>query len=139
MKKLEEVTEMFTKNDIDSEQGYYDGKIVVLYPSWLNDQHRTPQNQLFVAKGGFGCSPITMGTAVIGEFLIDGEQCRISRGDVMGVLKKSVANELGFCPCGKKLDEELVMNALSRKDNETYICKKCEEKELQEELDKLNS
>lgn len=37
-----------------------------------------------------------------------------------------------------RLDEEEVMNALSRKDNKTYICDNCGRDEALEEFAKLN-
>ena len=33
----------------------------------------TEKERRFKCSGGFGCSPITAGTAVFGKFLIDGE------------------------------------------------------------------
>lgn len=138
--KLKERKEFFTTDDISGEVEYK-GEIVVIGQKQLEDfkeEYQTPQNQLFIAQGGFGCHSYTSGSAVVGKFLLDGEKTRMERYEFIGVLKKSVANEMGLCPCGTELHEELVMNALSREDNETYICKDCEGKELQKELDKLN-
>jgi len=36
----------------------------------------------FRVKGGFGASPNTMGRALFGEFLSDGEECRMEGYDV---------------------------------------------------------
>lgn len=62
-------------------------KILVLNPTRLNDKYKTPEDQLFVATGGFGCSPSASGKAVYGYFLKDNEECRWDRNDFIGILK----------------------------------------------------
>jgi hypothetical protein len=37
---------------------------------------------LFKCSGGFGCAPSSIGRAVFGTFLSDGEKARVDRGDV---------------------------------------------------------
>ncbi|MCL2838099.1 MAG: DUF3849 domain-containing protein [Oscillospiraceae bacterium] len=64
----------------------YEGKLLVIRPSALNEQYWSPRYQLFVAKSGFGCDPNASGRAVFGEYLIDGEQTRMNRGDFYGVI-----------------------------------------------------
>ena len=63
------------------------GKILVINPSRLNDNFKTPENQLFMATSGFGCSPGKSGRAVYGYFLKDDEHCRWNREDFIGILK----------------------------------------------------
>jgi len=37
----------------------------------------TEEERKFICKGGFGCKSFTMGSAVIGKFVNNGEECRI--------------------------------------------------------------
>ena len=39
--------------------------------------------RLFRCKSGFGCESFTSGRAIYGEFLVDGERCRISGYDIV--------------------------------------------------------
>jgi len=64
----------------------YKGKILIVSASWLGENYKSPENQLFLAQSGFGCSPSAVGRAVSGQFLIDGENARLDRGDFVGVL-----------------------------------------------------
>lgn len=91
-------TELFDSSDCNSlySGGSLEGKVLVIAPGRIEDFHaefQTPENQLFVARGGFGCSPHTSGRAVIGEFLSDGEQCRFNVGDFSGELKQELLDE----------------------------------------------
>lgn len=65
----------------------YTGKVVVIDPSIFKDQYKTPDDQLFLAEGGFGCQPNARGRKVFGQFLKDGEQTHYHRSDIIGVLK----------------------------------------------------
>lgn len=66
----------------------YSGKVVVINPQYLKDEYKTPEDQLFLATGGFGCSPHARGRKVFGQFLKDGEQACYYREDIIGVLKE---------------------------------------------------
>ncbi|MDE7262168.1 MAG: hypothetical protein K2N78_08960, partial [Oscillospiraceae bacterium] len=48
----------------------------------------SPRDQLWLAEGGFGCSPTASGRAVYATCLGDGEQTRWNREDFTGVLDK---------------------------------------------------
>lgn len=74
--------------DTGSEPMDYTGKVLVVSPHWLKDQYKTPEFQLFYAEGGFGCSPKASGRKVYGQFLYDGENTHLDRGDFVGVLKE---------------------------------------------------
>ena len=65
----------------------YTGKVLVVSPHWLKDPYKTPEFQLFYAECGFGCSPTASGRKVFGQFLYDGEQTHLNRGDFIGILK----------------------------------------------------
>ena len=65
----------------------YTGKIMVLNPSHLKDEYKTPRDQLVLCESGFGCSPSASGRKVYGRFLSDGEKCEHNRSDFMGELK----------------------------------------------------
>ena len=71
----------------DSGDMDYKDRVLILKPSILNDQHKSPDNQLFIADiGGFGCSPTSSGRRVIGHFLIDGEKGEYYRSDFAGII-----------------------------------------------------
>lgn len=64
-----------------------EGKILVISPSRMKDEYKTPEDQLFMATGGFGCRPNASGRAVYGYFLKDDEHCRWNREAFIGILK----------------------------------------------------
>ena len=75
----------YTENDGEMD---YTGKVVVIDPRYLKDEYKTPEDQLFLATGGFGCRPHARGRKVFGQFLKDGEQACYYREDIIGVLKE---------------------------------------------------
>lgn len=64
----------------------YAGKVLILSPDSLKESCWMPQNQLWYATGGFGCSPTASGRAVYAVCLGDGEDVRWNRSDFTGVL-----------------------------------------------------
>ena len=64
----------------------YEGKILVLSPDTLRDSFWPPQNQLWYAHDGFGCSPHAVGRSIRCTCLGDGEMTRWNRTDFIGVL-----------------------------------------------------
>jgi len=64
----------------------YTGKVLVLSLDTLRESCWTPRDQLWLAEGGFGCSPTARGRAVYAACLGDGEQTRWDRTDFTGVL-----------------------------------------------------
>lgn len=64
----------------------YAGKLLILRDSVLKEECRTPENQLFLARGGFGCDPTSSGRKVFGQFLSDGEQTHFNRSDFVGII-----------------------------------------------------
>ncbi len=64
----------------------YTGKLLILRDTSLEEEYRTPENQLFLADGGFGCSPTASGRKVYGQFLSDGEKTQFYRQDFIGVI-----------------------------------------------------
>lgn len=69
------------------EDGDYEGRLIIMKPSSLKDQYKTPDFQLFYATGGFGCDPKKVGTQVSGYFLKDDEYAHFRRSDFIGVIK----------------------------------------------------
>lgn len=68
-----------------------EGKVLVMKPSTLKESYWSPENQLWVATGGFGCSPTASGRAVYATCLGDGEKnVRWNREDFLGVLKEEL-------------------------------------------------
>ena len=64
----------------------YKGKLLILRAESLKEEFRTPENQLFLASGGFGCDPNASGRKVFGRFLSDGEETHFYRSDFVGII-----------------------------------------------------
>lgn len=79
---------LFDKSHCTGAGEDYDGKVLVLDPTILKNQYKSPEYQLFWADGGFGCSPTARGRAVYGQFLKDGTENVYNRQDFIGVLKE---------------------------------------------------
>jgi hypothetical protein len=59
------------------------GKVLVVRAKVLRAEF-ADKDRRFKAEGGFGCRPFLSGTAVVGRFLLDGEETRLNRGDFEG-------------------------------------------------------
>lgn len=70
-----------------TDEANYEDRLIVLKPSSLKDEYKSPEYQLFFARGGFGCDPALRGTAVSGHFLKDDEYAQFHRSDFIGVIK----------------------------------------------------
>lgn len=77
---------LFAPEHCNSSAQDYNGKVLVLSPDALRESCWTPRGQLWLAEGGFGCSPTASGRAVYATCLGDGEQTRWDRADFIGVL-----------------------------------------------------
>jgi len=95
-----------------SDEGDYTGKLLILSPSVLKDEYKTPDFQLFYAQSGFGCSPTALGRKVYGKFLKDGENTHFDRSDFIGVIKDECIPEWA----AEKLAELRPVNADESKD-----------------------
>ena len=84
-----------------TDEGDYKEKLLVLKPSVLVDEYKSPDYQLFYAQSGFGCSPTASGRKVFGFFLKDGENTNFNRGDFLGVIRDECVPEWA----GEKLAE----------------------------------
>ena len=76
-----------TSHCIEGELGDITDKVIVLSPKCLKEEYWSPENQLWLATGGFGCEPDKIGRAVYATCLFDGEQTRWNRHNVIGVIK----------------------------------------------------
>lgn len=70
----------------DRHEQDYKGKVLVMSLDTLRESCWDPRNQLWLAEGGFGCSPHSSGRAVYATCLGDGEKTRWNRADFVGVL-----------------------------------------------------
>ncbi len=70
----------------DSRDLDYEGKVLVIDPNRLKESCWTPQDCLWYAEGGFGCSPTARGRGVLAKCLGDGEETYWNRADFIGVL-----------------------------------------------------
>lgn len=71
----------------------YTDRILVLDPSVLKDECKTPQDQLFYATHGNGCRPDSLGTKVFGFHVSDGEKGYYRRDEFIGALKEELIPE----------------------------------------------
>jgi hypothetical protein len=97
--KLNGRTDAFTSEDVVENShldANYENQVMVIGKGFFKKEYQKPEYQLFLATGGFGCSPHTLGSAVFGKFLVDGEGARTSRGDFLGVLKPELVEEYGI-------------------------------------------
>lgn len=77
---------LFDRSHCTDEDNYKD-RLIVLKPTSLKDEYKSPEYQLFFARSGFGCDPNLRGTAVSGHFLKDDEYAQFRRSDFIGVIK----------------------------------------------------
>lgn len=82
----------------------YEGKLMILSPSAINEQFRNSENQYFFAESGFGCDVSKLGGKVFGRFLTDGEATQFRRSDFLGE-----ADSYGLPDWAKKKLEELII------------------------------
>ena len=81
--------QMFDRSHCDSLNGQdLEGKVLVMSPFTLKESYWAPENQLWLAFGGFGCNPTAGGRAVYATCLGDGEQSRWNREDFIGILRE---------------------------------------------------
>ncbi len=53
------------------------GQTVIIGAEYMLPEYAEPHQRVFRVRGGFGASPVTHGNALFGEFLADGESCRM--------------------------------------------------------------
>lgn len=78
---------LFTDEHCDLDQTEYTNKVVVINHKYIKEEYWSPENQLWLATGGFGCEAGKIGRAVYSECLIDGDTNRWDRHQVLGVIK----------------------------------------------------
>ena len=88
-RKAQAELKLFTGSQCDDMTGQnLEGKVLVMSPFTLKESCWAPENQLWLATGGFGCAPNAAGRAVYATCLGDGEQTRWNRRDFIGILKE---------------------------------------------------
>lgn len=78
---------LFGFEHCEDKLGNLEGKVIVISPKYLKEEYWSPENQLWIATGGFGCSATAVGRAVYATCLYDGDETRWERFQVSGVLK----------------------------------------------------
>lgn len=68
----------------------YTGRVMVVSTVQLKNEFKSPDYQLILCDGGFGCKPEASGRKVYGKFLFDDEQCQFERADFIGELKQEL-------------------------------------------------
>lgn len=88
--------ELFTKADIipDTHNADFTGQWVVLdletslENEWMKAEYVNKKNQLYFARGGFGCDPNKMGRKIFGTFAADFDSGYITcREEILGIAK----------------------------------------------------
>lgn len=88
-RKAQSELQMFDQSHCDSMTGQeLEGKVLVKSPYTLKESYWAPENQLWLATGGFGCRPTAAGRAVYATCLSDGEHVRWNREDFIGILRE---------------------------------------------------
>ena len=88
-RKAQAELKLFTGSQCDDMTGQnLEGKVLVMSPFTLKESCWAPENQLWLATGGFGCVPTAAGRAVYATCLGDGEQTRWNRSDFIGILRE---------------------------------------------------
>lgn len=54
-----------------------EGKVVLIKKEYMKPEFHDDDKRRFMCEGGFGCHPWTLGKAIFGYYLIDGEKDRI--------------------------------------------------------------
>lgn len=89
------------------------GKYVVIAASRLGKRYQFPQYQIFLASGGFGCSPIASGQKVFGTECYDGSEATWRRQDFVGIISEADAKMIlsvkGVQPTPIDLSERVYM------------------------------
>ncbi|GHV39880.1 hypothetical protein FACS189490_04180 [Clostridia bacterium] len=65
------------------------GKVIAIKPEIFSPEYRAESHQLFLAIGGFGCSPTARGRSVYVTNLYDREELVFNRSDVLGVMDEA--------------------------------------------------
>lgn len=76
--------------EADASKLDYKGRVLVISPATLRESCWSPRDQLWLAEGGFGCSPTSRGRAVYALCLGDGERCRWNREDFIGPIREEL-------------------------------------------------
>lgn len=88
-RKAQSELQMFDQAHCDSMTGQeLEGKVLVMSPYTLKESYWAPENQLWLATGGFGCRPTAAGRAIYATCLSDGEHVRWNREDFIGILRE---------------------------------------------------
>ena len=66
---------------------------LVLAHTRLNRRYQMPRFQIFQATGGFGCQEGSLGSAVFGIHIADGESARWNRNDFIGIATDELVNQ----------------------------------------------
>lgn len=106
------MTKPYDRSHCEADCADYNCRVLVLAPQALCGKDISPENQLFVAEAGCGCSPATHGRKVFGQFLKTGECAQFERRDFLGVLKKE---HLPPWAGSRLADIEIQDNLLTRK------------------------
>lgn len=70
-----------------------EGKILILDAKFLVKEYRKPENQIWLATGGFGCDPNLRGTTIFCTALADGEEYRWDRTKIIGFVDQKFADQ----------------------------------------------
>lgn len=91
----------------------YKGRVLVLSPDTLKEPCWSPENQLWLAHDGFGCSPHAIGRSIRCTCLGDGEMTRWNRTDFIGVLKEEFLPDWAREKLAEFQEQDAVMGGIN--------------------------
>lgn len=97
------------------------GKVIVLNPSVLPEEHQSADRQLYFCTGGNGSNSNPIGRSVFCVSLADGEQVRWNRSDILGIARPEVLSEKACL----QLSQIRPMGALDLKGNDPQYSGYC--------------
>lgn len=78
----------FAHCETDSAELDFTGRVVVMSAAALREECWTQKDQLWYAHSGNGCDPHAIGRSILATCLSDGEQGRLLRSEITGVLRE---------------------------------------------------
>lgn len=79
---------------MDSSKQDYTDRLLVMNYDTLKPEYRSRPNQIWLATGGFGCSPTSRGRRVFATSVYDGERANFYRQDFAGIIRPEIWKEV---------------------------------------------
>jgi len=123
-------------------------KVVLIKKDSIIESMSDEKNRLFYCTSGFGCSPVSRGSAVMGFHLNNSETTRWERNDVQKVMEMTdeykerikqieehKERQKNTCyECGKHTDDGVELSGTFDVISGQMLCKDCERKDDTEDI-----